>query len=166
MIRLVLIACISVFFLSCKTYSFSGANINPDIQTLSVAYIYNKSGNGPASASDIFTNLLKDKMNTNTNLKQINANGDVHFSGEITNYAYTIQAPSGNTTSDLRRITMSVSINFYNRVDEADSFEQKKFTRFADYPVSEDITAIEETIINEISTQLVDDVFNAAFVKW
>jgi hypothetical protein len=32
--------------------------------------------------------------------------------------------------------------------------------------VNEDITAIEESIINEISTQLVDDVFNAAFVKW
>lgn len=152
--------------MSCKTYSFSGANINPDIQTLSVAYIYNKSGNGPASASDIFTNLLKDKMNTNTNLIQVNANGDVHFSGEISNYAYSIQAPSGNTTSDLRRITMSVSINFYNRIDEADNFESKKFTRFADYPVNEDITAIEESIINEISTQLVDDVFNAAFVKW
>lgn len=166
MIRLIPIAILSLFFSSCKTYSFSGANINPDIQTLSVAYIYNKSGNGPASASDIFTNLLKDKMNTNTNLNQVNANGDVHFSGEISNYAYSIQAPSGNTTSDLRRITMSVTINFYNRIDEAESFESKKFTRFADYPVNEDITAIEESIINEISTQLVDDVFNAAFVKW
>lgn len=166
MIRLMTLLAATLFLMSCKTYSFSGANINPDIQTLSVAYIYNKSGNGPASASDIFTNLLKDKMNTNTNLKQINANGDVHFSGEITSYTYSIQAPSGNTTSDLRRITMSVSINFYNRIDEADSFEKKTFTRFADYPVSEDITAIEETIINEISTQLVDDVFNAAFVKW
>ena len=105
-------------------------------------------------------------MNTNTNLKMINANGDVHFSGEISNYNYTIQAPSGNTSSDLRRITISVTINFYNRVDETDSFEQKKFTRFADYPVGEDLTAVEETIITEISTQLVDDIFNQAFVKW
>ena len=156
----------AVLLSACKVYSFTGANINPDIKTISVAYIFNKSGNGPASASDIFTNLLKDKMNTNTNLKMVNGNGNVHFAGEISNYNYTIQAPSGNTTSDLRRITMSITINYYNRIDEADSFEQKKFTRFADYPVSEDLTSIEETIIREISTQLVDDVFNQAFVKW
>ena len=164
----ILVSILSLFVAlsACKVYSFTGANINPDIGTISVAYIYNKSGNGPASASDVFTNLLKNKMNTNTNLKMINANGDVHFSGEISNYNYTIQAPSGNTSSDLRRITISVTINFYNRVDETDSFEQKKFTRFADYPVGEDLTAVEETIITEISTQLVDDIFNQAFVKW
>lgn len=162
------IAISSIFILlsACKVYSFTGANINPDIQTLSVAYIYNKSGNGPASASDIFTNLLKDKMITNTNLQMTNANGDVQFSGEISNYNYTIQAPSGNTTSDLRRITMAVTINYYNQVEEVESFERRTFSRFADYPVDEDITALEETIITEISTQLVDDIFNAAFVKW
>ena len=151
---------------SCKIYSFTGANVNPDIKTISVAYIYNKSGNGPASASYIFTNLLKDKMLTNTNLQTTNSNGDVQFSGEISNYAYSIQAPSGNTTSDLRRITMTVNITFYNRIEEDGGFEQQKFTRFADYPVSEDLSSVEETIINEISTQLVDDIFNKAFVKW
>jgi hypothetical protein len=151
---------------SCKVYSFTGANVDPNIKTLSVSYIYNKSGNGPASASDIFTNLLKDKMVTNTNLQMLNTNGDVQFSGEISDYAYTIQAPSGNTTSDLRRITMTVSITFYNRIDEDGGFEQQRFTRFADYPVSEDLSTIEETIINEITDQLVDDIFNKAFVKW
>ena len=150
----------------CKVYSFTGANVNPDITTMSVDYIYNKSGNGPASASDIFTNLLKDKMITNTNLSMVNAGGDVQFSGDITSYNYSIQAPSGNTTSDLRRITMSVSITFYNDVDTEDGFEQQRFTRFADYPVSEDLTGIEESIITEISNQLVDDIFNKAFVKW
>lgn len=164
--HVILVLALSLALSSCKIYSFTGANVNPDIKTLSVAYIYNKSGNGPASASDIFTNLLKDKMVTNTNLQMINANGDVQFSGEISTYNYTIQAPSGNTTSDLRRITMSVTITFFNRIEEDEGFEQQKFTRFADYPVSEDLTAIEETIINEISTQLVDDIFNKAFVKW
>lgn len=151
---------------SCKIYSFTGANINPEIKSLSVSYIYNKSGNGPAAASDIFTNLLKEKMISNTNLSMQNANGDVQFSGEITAYNYSIQAPSGSTSSDLRRISMSVTITYFNRIDEIDSFEKQTFTRFADYPVSEDLNAIEETIIQEISTQLVDDIFNKAFVKW
>ena len=68
----ILVSILSLFVAlsACKVYSFTGANINPDIGTISVAYIYNKSGNGPASASDVFTNLLKDKMNTTTG-KQI-----------------------------------------------------------------------------------------------
>ena len=157
---------LSAALYSCKVYSLSGANINPEIKTISVAYVYNKSGNGPASASDIFTNMLKDKMITNTSLSMVNAAGDVQFSGDIIAYNYTIQAPSGNTSSDLRRITMSVSVSYYNSIDEVDSFEKQTFTRFADFPVDEDLQSIEETIINEISTQLVDDIFNKAFVKW
>lgn len=164
--NLLFILILSVALFSCKVYSFSGANINPEIKSISVAYIYNKSGNGPASASDIFTNMLKDKMLINTNLNMVNAVGDVQFSGDITSYNYTIQAPSGNTSSDLRRITMSVSVDFYNTIDEAESFENQTFTRFADYPVDEDLQSIEETIIREISTQIVDDIFNKAFVKW
>lgn len=157
---------ILVALYSCKVYSFSGANINPEIKTISISYINNKSGNGPAAASDIFTNLLKDKMLINTSLASVNANGDVQFSGNIVSYNYTIQAPSGATSSDLRRITISVSIDYYNSVDEEESFESQTFTRFADYPVDEDLQSIEETIISEISTQLVDDIFNKAFVKW
>jgi len=163
----ILIILVAVLMLeSCGVYSFSGANISPEIKTISVSYINNKSGNGPAAASDILTNMLKDKMNVNTGLTMVNANGDVQFSGDITKYDYSIQAPSGTTSSDLRRITVSVTITFYNSIDEEDGFENQTFTRYADYPVDEDLTSVEETIITEIGTQLVDDIFNKAFVKW
>lgn len=150
----------------CKIYSFTGANIDPNIKTVSVEYINNKSGNGPTSASDIITNMLKEKMVINTNLAMVNAGGDVQFSGAITSYRYSIQAPSGNTSSDLRRVTITVTVSYYNKVNEAEGFEQQQFTRFADYPVDQDLNTIEDEIIRSIGELLVDDIFNKAFVNW
>ena len=164
--KILLIVLVSMAMAACKVYSFTGANIDPEIKTISIEYIYNKSSNGPAEASDLFTNILKEKMLTSTSLKSVNVGGDVQFSGVISGYSYSIQAPTGNLSSDLRRITMQVSISYMNGINEEDGFENQTFSRYADYPVTEDLAAVEESIIREISKQLVDDIVNKAFVKW
>lgn len=157
---------ISIGLHSCGVYSFSGANINPAIKSFSVERFDNVSGNGPAVLSDLFTNALKEKMLNNTNLRFENFDGDVVFGGKITGYNYSIQAPSGGLASDLRRITVTIQVSFENRIEPDGGFENQRFTRFADFPVSENLESIEERLINEINLQLVDDIFNKAFVKW
>lgn len=157
--------CFIMFLNGCKVYSFSGANIDPNISSISIAYFQNESNNGPASVSDQFTQDLKDKMLNNTNLALVNNNGDVRFEGNIIGYNYSIQAPTGGESSDLRRITMTVKVNFINQLNEEDSWEST-FTRFAEYPVNESLADVEERLITEINTLLVDDIFNKAFVKW
>lgn len=164
--NLLLISILWLAVSACKVYSFTGANINPNIKTISVQYITDRSSSSPASASDIFTNTLKEKMLNATNLSFVNNGGDVEFSGYISSYTYTIQAPTGDLSSDLRRITMQVNITYANNIEENSGFESQTFSRFADYPVDQDLTAIEETIIREVSEQLVDDIFNKAFVNW
>ena len=42
----------------------------------------------------------------------------------------------------------------------------KPFTRFIDFPADEDLSAVEEQLINALNTLLVEDVFNQSFVKW
>jgi hypothetical protein len=151
---------------SCGVYSFSGANINPQIKSFSVSYFNNDSGNGPPVVSDLFTNAIKEKMLNNTNLRFENFDGDAHFEGKISGYNYTIQAPSGGLSSDLRRITITVQVSFINKIEPDEGFENQRFTRFAEFPVDENLEAIEERLITEINLQLVDDIFNRAFVKW
>lgn len=163
---LLAISFILVALSACKVYSFTGASINPNIKTISVQYISDKSGNSPATASDIFTNTLKEKMLNATSLSFVNNGGDVEFDGFISSYNYSIQAPTGTLTSDLRRITMQVSITYINNIEEESGFETQNFSRFADYPVDEDLSSVEENIIREISEQLADDIFNKAFVNW
>ena len=45
------------------------------------------------------------------------------------------------------------------------NFEQI-FSRYRDYNSSENISEIEETLIEEISNELVEDIFNKAVINW
>ncbi len=149
----------------CKIYSFSGANVPPDIKTVQIELFQNRANNGPALLSQIFTDRLKAKFITEGNLKQVSGDGDLQFKGYISSFTYTSQAPTGGIASSLNRLTMSVTVDYLNNKNEKDKWQQT-FTRFAEAPSTEDIFTIENRLINEINTQLVDDIFNKALVKW
>lgn len=150
---------------SCKVYSFTGASIPADIHTVSVDLFQNRASNGPVTLSQAFTDKLKFKMQTEANLKQVANEGDLQFSGAITGYTYTSDAPVAGATSGLNKLTITVQVKFINSKDEKDTWEQN-FSRYAQYSSSDDISSVEDRLINEINTQLVDDIFKQALVKW
>jgi len=153
-------------FSSCRVkYSFSGADIDPNIKTVSVKYFENKSGNGPANMSDLFTNALKEKIQRETKLNLVENNADIEFNGYIESYYYTVQAPNGTETSDLRRITMKVKVNFINNIDEKKNWE-KSFQNHAEHSVDIDLNSVEEESIEQINELIVEEIFNKAFVNW
>jgi hypothetical protein len=149
----------------CKVYSFTGANIPADVHTVSVELFQNRASNGPPSLSQTFTDRLKFKMQTEANLKQVAAEGDLQFSGSITGYTYTSDAPVANATSGLNKLTITVQVHFQNAKDEKDKWDQS-FSRYAQYSASDDISSVEDRLITEINNQLVDDIFQKALVKW
>ncbi|MGC6420915.1 MAG: LPS assembly lipoprotein LptE [Chitinophagales bacterium] len=161
---LLLTLCTGLFLSGCKIYSFTGANFDPNITSISVAYISNDAEGAPATVGDLLTEALKQKMLT-TNIPLQDGNGDLHFKGEIISYRYSIQAPAAGQTSEQKRITMSISITSENRINPEENWT-KTFTRFIDFPSNEDLNAVEEQLINSLNTLLVEDVFNKSFVKW
>ena len=160
-----LFALCSLFFDSCKVYSFTGANIPADVHTVSVEMFQNRASNGPASLSQSFTDKLKFKMQTEANLRQVASEGDLQFSGSISGYTFTSDAPVANATSGLNKLTITVQVRFVNAHDEKDKWDQT-FSRYAQYSASDDISSVEDRLIGEINTQLVDDIFQKALVKW
>ena len=155
-----------VVLVSCKVkYSFSGADIDPNIKTVSISYFDNNSGNGIANMGDLFTDALRDKILRETNLNLVTGKADIEFSGKISQYFFSVQAPTGTETSDIRRITMIVSVDFKNNLTEEDSWTSN-FTNITEHSVDVDLTSIEEESVRTINTLLVDDIFNKAFVKW
>lgn len=152
--------------ISCKVkYSFSGADIDPNIKTVSITYFDNNSGNGVANMGDLFTDALRDKILRETNLNLVNGKADIEFSGAITQYFFSVQAPTGNESSDIRRITMKVNVDFKNNLTPDDNWNAD-FQNIAEHSVDIDLTSIEEESVNAINVLLVDDIFNRAFVKW
>lgn len=160
-----IVLCCIVATQGCKVYSFSGANIPADIHSFSTELIQNRSGNGPASLPQIFTDKLKYKFQTEANLRQASADGDLQFTGAVTGYAFTSDAPIAGATSALNKLTITVQITFVNTKNEKDKWTEN-FSRYAQYSASENLSAVEEGLINTISAQLADDIFQKALVKW
>ncbi len=153
-------------FNACKVnYSLSGASISPEVKTLNVKYFAKTASLGPPSLSQVFTEALKDKFLTQTKLELTNEKADLTLEGTITGYTITPQAIQSNETAAQNRLTISVSVKFTNIKDEKQNFETT-FSRFTEYPSTENLATVEDKSIEEINKQLVDDIFNKAVINW
>lgn len=153
----------------CKTmgvnYSFSGVNISPDIQTVTVDYFPNRAPVVQAQLSQLFTDALIDKIQSNTSLDLVAAGGDVTFSGEIRNYETRPTAITGNETAARNRLTISVRVVYTNAVDPEADFDSS-FSRYEDYDSSQNLADVEGELIDLIVESIMDDIFSKAFVNW
>jgi hypothetical protein len=156
---------LSISLAACKVYSFTGANLSPNVKSVTIDLLDNRAASAPASYAQILTEKLKLKMVTEANLKQVNADGDLHFSGYVTGYNVQALAPTAQVQTGVNRLNITVHIDFVNATDEKDKWGQE-FTRYAEFPATELLSNRESQLIEEINKQLVDDIFNKALVKW
>lgn len=151
---------------SCKGgYSFTGADIDANIKTITIEYFQNRASLVQPNLSNVFTESLKDKFVSQTNLELINNNGDLKLQGEITNYNVTAQSFQGNETAALNRLTITVRVKYTNSFEPAKDFDTN-FSRYADFQSSQSLSAVETSLIQEISEELVIDIFNKAVANW
>jgi hypothetical protein len=160
---------ISVLLLSlnsCKVnYSFTGASISPKIKTISVQYFPNYAPLVNATLSQTFTQALKDKFTSQTNLNFVDKSGDIQFEGQITDYSNQPTAIQGNQTAAQNRLTITVKVKYTNTFEDKLSFETS-FTKFLDYPSNKSFPSVESDLVSQIVTQMVQDIFNKAVVNW
>lgn len=158
---------------ACGVYSFSGANIPPEIKTYTVQNIYNNAGNGPANLSQLFTDELRDYFQQNTSLGMVNSGGDLVFDGSIVGYTTTPVAPTASTgtqnqypTTSKTRLSITVKIIYVNTKDEKANYEQS-FTQYEDFDeATQTLSAVENDLIERINEKLVFDIFNKTFSNW
>ena len=150
---------------ACGIYSFTGASIDNNTKTVSVKYFNNKASTIQPILSQLFTEKIKDIFIKETNLNLTNENGDLSFSGYIENYNINPISITSNETAAKNRLTISVYVEFTSTNNPENNFENK-FTRYKDFDSGEDISEIEELLIDQICTELVEDIFNKAVVNW
>lgn len=151
---------------SCKvSYSLTGVTINPEIKTVSIQYFDNRAPLVQPQLSQIFTDALRDKVQGSTSLTLVTGYGDVDFAGEIKNYETRPQAITGAETAALNRLTITVKVKFTNEIETDKSFDTS-FSRYEEYDSSKDPSSVEDELIKLIVEQLMEDIFNKAFVNW
>ncbi len=151
----------------CGVYSFTGASIPPDVKSISIGVIPNQSNLVIGPESQQFTQALKDKFQSSTNLNVINSSGDMDLQGSITGTAVTPDAPTGGSTSAaaLNRLTITVNMTFTNNKDTKQNWTQS-FSYYADFDATKNLSDVQNSLITQINTQLVQDIFNKAVVNW
>jgi hypothetical protein len=162
---ILLIAMAVWFTTGCGVYSFTGASLPPEAKTMSIGFIENKADVVEPTLSQRFTDALRDRFQSQTDLVVLPADGDLQMEGEIRKYEVRPVAIQGDETAALNRLTIEVFITYVNPYDDTKDFESS-FSRFEDFPSDQDISAVKEVLIESITLQLVDDIFNKAVVNW
>ena len=159
-----LLAC-CLLLSSCGIYSFSGASIPAEAKTVSVQYFPNNAQLVNPLLSNTLTNALNDIFVNQTTLQSVAQNGDLALEGEITGYSTSPIAITGNQTAAMNRLTVTVNVRFTNKYDESKSFEQS-FSQYQDYPSGQDLSSVQDVLVEEIVNNLCEDIFNKAVVNW
>lgn len=146
-------------------YSFSGAAVSPEIETCSVQYFPNRAQIVNANLSQQLTDALKDKIQSETSLALVRGVGDVDFEGAITGYYTQATAIQGNETAAQNRFTISVKVKYSNPLEPDFEFD-KSFSRYRDYESTMSFDAAQNAYVDEILEEIIEDIFNAAFVNW
>lgn len=148
----------------CSNYSFTGASLSPEIQTVSFGNFPNRSDNPSARLSEVFRNTLEDKFLSGTNLSVVDDNGDISFEGAIVRYDVSPVAVQQDRASQ-NRLTIGVNIRFENSMDDEKNFEIR-FEEYEEFDAGVSLSSIEDDLITEICRKMADDIFNRAVIDW
>jgi len=158
-----------LIFTTCKiSYSFTGASIASNVKTFSVYYFPNRAKLVNPNLSQQFTqgqDGLENKLIKQTSLNQIKENGDLEFSGQITEYDVKPMNIMQGDLAAQNRLTISVKVKFTNNKDHEQDWE-KTFTQYEDFDSNRSLTDVEDALASAIIKKLVDDIFNASVANW
>ncbi|RLD82906.1 MAG: hypothetical protein DRJ15_00180 [Bacteroidetes bacterium] len=149
----------------CGVYSFTGASISPETETISIERFPNNAMTVEPTLSQKFTDALRDKFQRETNLTLLTKGGDLHIEGSITGYRTSPVAIQADETAAMNRLTISVNVIFTNTQDDSQSFTSS-FSRYQDYRSTRNLNDVQETLIDQINEMLIQDIFDKSVVNW
>jgi len=150
----------------CKVnYSFTGASIPPEVKSINIKYFPNNASLIEPTLSQKLTDALRDKFTNETSLTIINDGGDLILEGSIIDYRTRPLALQGDDEAALNRLTIRLDVIYTNTFDDNMSFEST-FERYSDYTSDQNLSEVQDALIDEINQMLVEDIFNKAVVNW
>ena len=148
------------------SYKFNGASINYDIiKSISIDNFPNRALYqwGPMEA--MFNNALSDIYVNQTKLQQVNRNGDLQLSGEITAYDQVNKSISSDGYSSMMQLKMTVKVKFENTKNPTEDFE-RQFSASREFDASQQLNDVQDELVNQMIKEIVEQVFNATVANW
>lgn len=148
-----------------RNYSLSGVNIPPDVNSFSVSFFPNEARLVNPRLSQVFTEKLRTKFLNETRLSLVENDGDFRFSGSITDYRIDPIAVQNNTAATQNRLLMTVNVKFDAPAHPELAFESP-FSFFIDYDAAQNFQSLENSLSEQLSDQIVQQIFNKVALNW
>ncbi len=154
-----------IFIVSCNIYSFNGASIPVGSSSVKITTFTNNTSNSIPNLQQILSEKLRDIFLEQTNLNLINEDADLNFIGSVENYEIKPISLKANETTSQNRLSITVKVKYINNVSDQYNYETS-FTRYSDFDGLSNLNDVEIELVELITDQLVEDIFNKAVINW
>lgn len=141
--------------------------MNEAWKTFTVKTLENRAPNSPTSYPVTLSEEIKDGVQNNTRLL-LNPNlgkGEVNIEGTISSYTVMPIALQEGDNAAKNRLTVTVNFTIFVTKPEEEEMTLT-CTRFVDYDSQTDLASVESTLLEEVTTQIVQDVINKLLSNW
>lgn len=165
--RVVAAVCLCIVVASCSiSYKFNGSSINYDkIKSITIEDFPNRASYVYGPMAPAFNNKLSDVYAQQTKLRQVKRGGDLVLSGEIVSYDQLNKSVSADGYSAQTQLRMTVNVHFTNNTNHAEDFE-RQFSATREYDSSQQLTAVQDELMNQMVKDIVEQIFNATVANW
>lgn len=163
----ILCALLLVVATACSiSYKFTGTSLNYDlVKTISIDKFPIRSSYVWAPMEAMFYNTITDEYSQKTKLQVLKRNGDLQLSGEITDYSQINKSTNADGVSAQVQLKITVNVRFVNNTNHNEDFEQQ-FSATAEYDSSQQLSAVQEELVQEIIDDIVGQIYNATVANW
>jgi hypothetical protein len=146
-------------------YSFQGISIPADVNTFYVELFDNQAPSALPTLPRDFTELLKDKIRRETRLQYNDTEPDVEFSGAVTGFRVSAEAPKAGEQIGFNKLTITMTVSFRNNKNEKANWKQQfSFEDF--FGANQNLLDVQDALIENINKELAERIFNRAFTNW
>ena len=113
----------------------------------------------------IFNTQLTDIFARQTKLQQVRKGGDLVLAGEIIGFDQYNKGVGSDGYSSQVQLKMTVNVRFTNTKKHTEDFE-RQFSATADYDASQQLVAVQDELVTQMSKDITEQIFNAAVANW
>ena len=170
MIRLAYIIGFLFLLTSCWPFSVSlndTGSMPPEWKTFTVKTLENNAANAPLNLAPKLSEDIKDGVQNNTRLllNTKSGQGEVNIEGVVTNYSLIPVALQQGDNAAKNRLTITAQFTIFITKPKEQTMKLTS-SRFVDYDSNTDLASVEQTLMNQIIEQIVQDVINKLLSNW
>ena len=148
------------------SYSFNGGTLDySKVKSMVIADVINRASIVYPSFASKFTEALRDMYTSRTRLEQLRREGDLELECVITGYDLSVASVNQDNFADRTKFTVTIQVKYTNRVNTKESFD-RSFTAYRDFDKTNSFAQVQDQLLEEITEDLVKQIYNATVENW